>query len=245
MADLIDWQMAIECIPSIVEVFPVTLVMLVGSLFWGLLIAFATAIFQIYKIPVARQISAAYVDFIRGTPQILQLFLVYYAIPSILQKIGIDVSSFTKMFFVIIAFSVNVGAYLSETLRGAFLSVDCAQKEAAYSIGMTSVQVFCYIVLPQALKLAIPSMGNSIISLLKETSLAFNIGMIDMMGRAKTIGNVTHRFFEIYIAVALVYWGCSILLEFVFLWLENRLDKEGRQAHGKQRRNTVPDFSIP
>jgi His/Glu/Gln/Arg/opine family amino acid ABC transporter permease subunit len=236
---LIDLGFALRSIPSVLEMLPVTLFMLAASLVFGMLIAFATALCRVYKVPVAQSVSAGFVSFIRGTPYIIQLFIIYYVIPSLLQRAGISTGAITKMSYVIVSFSINSGAYFSETLRGALQSVDKAQIECAKSIGMSDVQTFVHIVLPQALKLALPSFGNSTISLLKETSLAFNIGILDIMGRAKTIGNVSLRFFEIYLAAAAVYWGTSIVLEFLFHFLEYRLDKEGRTLHMRQNNDAV------
>jgi His/Glu/Gln/Arg/opine family amino acid ABC transporter permease subunit len=233
---MIDLGFALRSIPSVLEMLPVTLFMLAASLAFGMLVAFATALSRVYKISLAQNISAAYVSFIRGTPYIIQLFIIYYVIPSALQRFGFSTGGITKMAYVIVSFSLNSGAYFSETLRGALQSVDPAQIECARSIGMSNFQSFIHVVLPQALKLALPSFGNSTISLLKETSLAFNIGILDIMGRAKTIGNVSLRFFEIYLAAAAVYWGTSIALEFLFRFLEYGLDREGRAG---QKKNAV------
>jgi His/Glu/Gln/Arg/opine family amino acid ABC transporter permease subunit len=236
---MIDLGFALKSIPSILEMMPVTLFMLALSLIFGMVLAFATALSRVYRIPAAWSISAAYVSFIRGTPYIIQLFIVYYVIPSILRSWGINTNGVSKMAFVIVSFSVNSGAYFSETLRASLLSVEKAQTDCAYSIGMSGFQAFIHITLPQALKLALPNFGNSTISLLKETSLAFNIGILDIMGRAKTIGNVSYRFFEIYLSAALVYWGTSIILEFLFRFLETVLDREGRALQSRRSKNAV------
>jgi His/Glu/Gln/Arg/opine family amino acid ABC transporter permease subunit len=236
---MIDLGFALRSIPSIVEMLPVTLFMLVISLAFGMALAFATALSRVYRIPGAQNISAAYVSFVRGTPYIIQLFIVYYVIPSILRGWGVNVNGISKMAFVIVSFSINSGAYFSETLRASLLSVEKAQTDCAYSIGMSGFQAFFHIVLPQALKLALPNFGNSTISLLKETSLAFNIGILDIMGRAKTIGNVSYRFFEIYLSAALVYWGTSIMLELLFRFLSTALDREGRALRLQQGKHAV------
>jgi His/Glu/Gln/Arg/opine family amino acid ABC transporter permease subunit len=235
----VDLGFALRSIPSVLEMLPVTLFILAASLVFGMLTAFATALSRVYKVPVARTISAAYVSFIRGTPYIIQLFIIYYVIPSVLQKAGVSTAAMTKMGYVIISFSLNSGAYFSETLRGALQSVDAAQIDCAKSIGMGDFQAFIHIILPQALKLALPSFGNSTISLLKETSLAFNIGILDIMGRAKTIGIVSLRFFEIYLAAAVVYWGVGIALELLFRFLEHELDRERKALHTRRNKDAV------
>jgi His/Glu/Gln/Arg/opine family amino acid ABC transporter permease subunit len=224
----IDLLFALQSLPSILTMLPVTLFMLAVSVVFGMTLAFATALSRVYRVPVIQKISKGYVSFIRSTPYIIQLFIIYYVIPSALRRWGININTLSKMTFVIISFIVSSGAFFSETLRGALESVDPSQIECARSIGMTGFQAFFHIRLPQSLKLALPSFGNTTISMLKDTALAFNIGVIDIMGRAKTIGNVSYRFFEVYLAAAAIYWGTSIVLGLVFESLEFYLDKEGR-----------------
>jgi L-cystine transport system permease protein len=121
-----------------------------------------------------------------------------------------------------LAFSVNLGAYLSETIRSSIEAVDRGQFEAANSIGMSQAQIMLKIVLPQALIVAIPNLGNTLISTVKDTSLIFMIGIVDIMGEAKIIGARGLAFFEIYIAVSIIYWFICIILEKCLNLLEKR-----------------------
>ena len=137
----------------------------------------------------------------------------------------IDIAAVPAILFVYIAFSFNVGAYLSETFRAAILSVEKGQIEGALSLGMTKFQSMIRIVLPQAFVYALPNLGNTIISLIKDTSLAFIISVVEMMGQAKIIGAQGLNFFEVYIVVAFLYWIICILVEKIVSILENRLRK--------------------
>ena len=164
---------------------------------------------------VINSIANGYVAFIRGTPPLLQLFLVFYGLPQVLGSIGIDINDWDKVVFAIITFSLNSGAFLSEIMRSSYLAVDIGQKEAALSVGMTNIQMLRRIIIPQAFDVAIPNLGNLVISLLKETSYVFTIGIIDIMGRAKLIGSNGYgvRQLESYIGLALIYWFMCIIIE--------------------------------
>src|SRR5690606_11176422 len=175
----------------------------------SLSIGMAAALIKIYKVPVLNVISSIYVSFIRGTPLLVQIYLVFYGIRKIiyfLQReygwlMSADVNSIPPEVYALLAFSINLGAYLSETIRSAIESVDRGQFEAAKAIGMTPTQMMLKIIFPQALSVAIPNLGNMFISTIKDTSLVFMIGVIDIMGEAKILGSRGLAFFEVYIAV--------------------------------------------
>ena len=203
----------------------ITLVALVA----GLLIGFIVALIKIYQVPVLKQIADLYVSFIRGTPLLIQIYLSYYGIPIVLQYVNlylgtnININDIAPIIFIFIAFALNHGAYASETIRGAIESVDKGQFEAAHSIGMTGFQTMRRIIIPEALKIALPNLGNNFLGLIKGTSLAFSISVVDIVAAANMIGARSYRFFEVYIVVALVYWiTCSILNSLVNL-IEKRL----------------------
>ena len=121
-----------------------------------------------------------------------------------------------------VVLSLNVGAFMSESIRGALLSVDEGQKEAAYSLGMTNLQLVTRIIIPQAVRVALPPLFNDVINLIKMTSLAFMLGVPDIMGAAKIEGAKTFRYFEIYAAVMLVYWVVIFILGLLHKWLEKK-----------------------
>lgn len=221
-------------IPSIIAQLlpklPITLLMTVVSAIIGLGLGFLIAVVKIRNIPVFTQICSVFVSFMRGTPQLVQLFLSFYGFPILVewlaQKMGVtaNVNAIPALVYVFIAFGLNEAAYTSETFRAALLSVNKNEIEAARSIGLTNVQTMMRIILPSALIVALPNLVNSFISLLKATSLAFTVTIIDIMGQTRIIAGANLRFFEAYIAVALVYWAMCLLIEQVAKRIERKLN---------------------
>jgi L-cystine transport system permease protein len=164
----------------------------------------------------------------RGTPTIIQLFLVYYGLPVLLGAIGIDVSDVSEIVFVILAYGLGIGAFLAEIIRGAINSVDAGQKEAAYAVGMKTYQVFYRVILPQALIVAVPNFTNLLIAYLKETSLAFTLGVVDMVGRAFALGNLNYHYLEIYIGLTVIYYIVCIFLQKGLSKFEFRIKRHER-----------------
>lgn len=229
MPKLFDPAYVIEGIPELLPYLPITLEIVLISAVFALFLGFAVALVKIKEIPVVKQIASIYVSYMRGTPLLVQLYVAYYGIPMILEYsnfyFGTDYSidSISSLVFVIFAFSLNEAAYASETIRAALLSVDKGQIEAGQSIGLTPRQVFFYITLPESLKVAIPSLGNIFIGLLKGTSLAFVCAVVEMTAASKLIAGRNLRFFEMYISLSLIYWGLSILSAQVFRFIERKL----------------------
>ncbi|MGN8230373.1 amino acid ABC transporter permease [Paenibacillus polymyxa] len=231
MEKLFDLDYMLKSLPQIVEYLPVTLWIAFVSMLLGGIIGLATALIRIYKVPVLAPLSTLYVSYIRGTPLIVQLFLVYYGIPKFLYYFQSEYG-FLQQFnvyvippelFALLSFSLNLGGYLSETFRAAIHSVDRGQFEAANSIGMSQTQIMLKIVLPQALTVALPNLGNTLISTVKDTSFIFMIGVVDMMGQAKIMGARSLAFFEVYVAVSLIYWLVCIIIERGLVVLEKRI----------------------
>ena len=226
---LFDIEFLLTSIPEILQQLPVTLLITLVAMVAGLLIGAIVALIRIYQVPVLKQLAGLYVSFIRGTPLLIQIYLSYYGLPIVMQYINlylgtnINVNGIAPIIFIFITYSLNEGAYGSETIRGAIQAVDKGQFEAAHSIGMTGFQTMRRIVIPEALKIALPNLGNSLLGLIKGTSLAFSISVVDIVAAADLIGARSYRFFEVYIVVALIYWiTCSILSALVNL-LEKRL----------------------
>ncbi len=203
-------------IPGLQYTIPLTII----TFAIGLLIAIAVAIVRVYKIKVIDQIVRFYVWVFRGTPLLVQLFIIFYGLPNI----GIQLSAWVAA---IITFSLNVGAYCSETLRGAILSVDKTQKEAALSIGMTNNQAIFYVILPQAFKNAISPLFNSLIALVKDTSLAANITVVEMFMAAQRIAANTYEPFALYCEVAVIYLIFCTALTYLQKYCEERLSRRG------------------
>lgn len=230
MENLLDIGFLIESFPAIVARLPITIGIAVGSMILSLFIGLATALIKIYRVPVLKTISSFYVSFIRGTPLLVQIYLVFYGIPKVIfffqTEYGwlqnVDVNIIAPEIYALLAFSINLGAYLSETIRSAIESVDRGQFEAAKAIGMSPTQMMLKIIFPQALTVAIPNLGNMFISTIKDTSLVFIIGVIDIMGQAKIMGSRGLAFFEVYIAVSIIYWILCIIVERLLTLVEKR-----------------------
>lgn len=221
---MVEWA---DLFVKVLEKLPLTLLMLVLSLFFGIILGVIVAIIRIKKNRGLYQVATLYLSFTRCTPLLVQLFLVYFGLPQLLLVFNIDINDWNRLIFLVIAFSFHVAAYLSEVFRSAYLAVGHEQLEAAYSVGMTYTQALWRIVLPQAFVISLPNLGNNIIELLKDTSLAFTIGIIDIMGQVRIILGNNHGMgmFEVYVVISLVYWGTCILIESVIGYLEKILQK--------------------
>ncbi|MCV0162728.1 amino acid ABC transporter permease [Pseudomonas aeruginosa] len=186
------------------------------SMVLGLILGFSVAVVRVTKVPVVSQIAAVYVSAFRGTLLLVQIFVLYYGLPSV----GIE---FTPVTAGILALTLNVAAYLSESMRGAILGIDKGQWEAGLSVGLTWGQTLWNIITPQALRLAVPSLSNSLISLIKDTSLISVITVTELMLATKEVIAETFQPLPLYLAAAGIYWLLSALFERVQKALENRL----------------------
>ncbi|HCG0555915.1 TPA: amino acid ABC transporter permease [Pseudomonas aeruginosa] len=189
------------------------------SMVLGLILGFSVAVVRVTKVPVVSQIAAVYVSAFRGTPLLVQIFVLYYGLPSV----GIE---FTPVTAGILALTLNVAAYLSESMRGAILGIDKGQWEAGLSVGLTWGQTLWNIITPQALRLEVPSLSNSLISLIsliKDTSLISVITVTELMLATKEVIAETFQPLPLYLAAAGIYWLLSALFERVQKALENRL----------------------
>ena len=196
--------------------FKMTIPLTVISFSIGLVIALFTALVQTAKVPVLWKLARFYVWIIRGTPMIVQLFVVYFGLPNI----GILLSAFASA---VLVFSVSVGAYCSETVRAAIESVPVGQMEAGYCVGMNYWQIMYRIVIPQALRTAFPPLSNSLIGLVKDTSLAYSISIVEIMATAQRIATRTYDYFLLYIEAAFVYLIFCTVLQWLQRYLEGKL----------------------
>lgn len=184
----------------------------------GLVIAVLTALARISTIKVFQIIARVYVSIIRGTPLLVQLFILFYGLPTI----GVVIDPFPAA---VIGFSLNVGAYASEVIRAAILSIPKGQWEAANTIGMTYVQSLRRVILPQASRVSIPPLSNTFISLVKDTSLASLILVTEMFRVAQQIAATNYEFLLLYGQAALIYWLVCFLLSLGQGRLEHRFDR--------------------
>ncbi|MGZ3181606.1 MAG: amino acid ABC transporter permease [Telluria sp.] len=195
-----------------------TLMFAVAAMVGGLALGFPTAIMRMSTWAVVRWPAAVYVSAMRGTPLLVQLFVIYYGLPSV----GIE---FTPVTAGVLALSLNAGAYLSESVRGAIQSVSPGQWRASFSLGLGYGQTLYHIVLPQALRIAVPSMSNTLISLIKDTSLVSVITMTELMLATKEVIAATFRPLPLYIAAACFYWVLSLAFEHLQRLAERRLNR--------------------
>lgn len=193
-----------------------TLFFAVSAMVLGLALGTLVALLRVLRVPVLAQLARLYVSIFRGTPLLVQVFIVYYGLPSI----GIEFSPVTAG---ILALTLNVAAYLSESLRGAVSGIGQGQWLAGTSLGLTHVQTLRYVVAPQALRTAVPSLSNSLISLIKDTSLVSVIAVTELMLATKELISTTFQPFPLYLAAAGVYWVLSLLFEQGQRVLEKRL----------------------
>ena len=198
-------------LPGLEVTIPLTAV----SFLLGLVVALLTALVQVAHVKVLRHIARFYVWIFRGTPMLVQLFVVFYGLPSL----GIILEAIPSA---IIVFSLNTGAYASETIRAAIESVPEGQLEAGYCVGMTYTQTMFRIILPQAMRTAFPPLSNSLIGLVKDSSLAANITVTEMFLAAQRIAARTYEPFVMYCEVGLMY----LLFCTVLTWLQRRLEKK-------------------
>jgi L-cystine transport system permease protein len=199
---------------AIFYTIPLTLI----SFICGLGLAVLTALARISDAKFLQMIARIYVSAIRGTPLLVQLFILFYGLPTI----GVTLDPWPSA---IIGFSLNVGAYASEIIRAAILSIPKGQWEAGYSIGMSSRQVLRRIIVPQAARVSIPPLSNTFISLVKDTSLASMILLTEMFRRAQEIATTNYEFLLLYTEAALIYWVICFILSIAQGRIENRLDR--------------------
>lgn len=223
MRDLFKWEYVWFFIPRLLEALPVTLMIVLVATLIGTLLGIIIALVRVEKVPVLSQIFTVLVSFIRGTPIYVQLFIVFFGIPMITQLFGIVGFQMDRMLAVYIAYGINVGAFFSEIFRSAILSVPDSQIEAAFSVGLTKWQTYRRIVFPQAIRIGLPSYGTTIIGLLQDTSVAFTLGILDIMGTIRSLSAVVYRSLEGYFVAAIIFILLSIILHYIFEWLEKRL----------------------
>lgn len=225
MEKAFDINMIAAFVPTLIGYLPVTLYILAVSLLFGFLLGLLLSLARIYHIPVLDQFARLYISFFRGTPIMVQLFIVFYGIPALTALIGIDTSKMDPLYAAIATYALSSAATAAEIIRGGVKSVDGGQTEAAYSIGLSGMQTFWRIVLPQAFVQAFPNIGNMVIGFLKDTSLAFSIGVMDMSGRGQTLITSSNHSLEVYIALSILYYAVAVLFERIFRWAEKRIKK--------------------
>ena len=215
-------------LPVILRFVPLTFGMAVGSMIGALVLAAILAVIRVLRIPVANQAAGVFISFFRGTPLLVQLFLFYYGLPQAIPAfVAID-----GVTAAMLGLTLHFAAYMAESLRGAILGVARDQWEAARAVGMTEGQTMRRIILPQAARVFAPTMVNYLVDILKSTSLAFTLGVTEMMGAAQKEAAGSFRYLESFLVVAIIYWIMVEVLSRVQAWLERRTE---RRATGGTR----------
>ncbi|GAV15686.1 amino acid ABC transporter permease [Paenibacillus sp. chi10] len=195
-----------------------TLLITIVSMFFGLLIGLVVAVARLKGNKFVRNVARIYVSIIRGTPVLVQIFIIYYGLPDF----GITLGPLNAAF---ISLSINISAYLSETFRGAILAVSSGQTEAAQSLGLTPWQTMWRVVLPQAARVAIPPMGNTFIGMLKETSLVSIVTVTELLRTAQLLIAQYYVAMPFFIAIAIMYWVMSLSFSAILNRIEAHLSK--------------------
>jgi len=224
------WTAFLGLLPAV----PTTIQITVVSVLCGFAIGTAVALCRMFRIPVLGRIAATYVTIVRGTPMLTHLLLIYAGLPLIVdglsEQFGWSFRSvqIPMIGFAYVSFSITAGAYLSEVVRSGLLAVNKGQLEAAYAVGMSTSQALRRIVFPQAFAAALPNLTNSVIGMLHGSTLAFTVSVVDINAQAEIVATTNWKFFEAYLAAALLFWGLTVLIERLSALLERRVTRYNR-----------------
>ena len=211
-----NFELMVQAMPLLLTGAVVTVKITALSVFLGILIGLFVGIARISTFKIVHLAAAVYVDFLRGTPLLVQIFLVYFALPVLTgQRIDPFVAA-------IAACSINSSAYVAEIFRAGIQSIDAGQMEAGRSLGMTWTQTMRYIIVPQAARRVIPPLGNEFIALLKDSSLVSVIGFEELTRRGQLIIARTYASLERWICVAIIYLVMTVSISRLVAWLERR-----------------------
>ena len=214
-----DWELFVSSLwPLLDGAVRGTIPLALISFAIGLVLALVLALMRLSSKRSLSVIARGYISIVRGTPLLVQLFVIFYGLPSI----GVTIEPWPSA---VVAFSINVGGYAAEVIRAAILSVPKGQWEAAYMIGMSHRRALTRIILPQAARVSVPPLSNTFISLVKDTSLASAILVTELFREAQQIAAFSQEFMLIYLEAALIYWVICLVLSTGQGFLEKRLDR--------------------
>ena len=247
MGKLFDVSLVFTSIPELLKKLPITLELALSAMLLGLALGLVMAIIKMKKIKILTQITNLLISLLRGTPVIVQLYVAFFGIPmffqAINQKFGTDlaVAKIPGFAYAMVALGLNQAGFMAEIIRSALQSVDNGQIEAAHALGMTYAQALRRIILPEAIEVALPTLGNSLISIIKGTSLAFTCAVVEITAQGQIIGGKTYRFFEVYVSLAIIYWVITLIIEQLIRVIENKIripdQVELASANGEGKKN--------
>lgn len=229
MGKLFDWKLVFTAIPELLEKLPVTLELAGLAMVLGLVLGLLMAIAKMKKIFILTPLTNIIISVIRGTPVIVQLYIAFFGIPMFFKYLNgrfgtnlavADISGFT---YAAVALGLNQSAFSAEIIRSALQAVNEGQIEAAQALGMSYVQTLRHIILPQAFEVALPTLGNSLISIIKSTSLAFTCAVVELTAQGRIIAGRSYRYFELYLSLAIIYWVITIIIEQAIKWVEKKI----------------------
>ncbi|UOY94604.1 amino acid ABC transporter permease [Ectobacillus sp. JY-23] len=225
---VIDVPFIFIALVEIIKALPLTLIITIVPLLVGFAIGIIVAFIRLYKVKGLHHIADFYVSFLRGTPILLHIMLIYLGLPMIIDQIAayygwsFKSNEIPILLFVLIAFSLTASAYMSEIIRAGILAVSRGQIEAAYSVGMSVPQAMRRIVFPQAVTAVLPNLCNIFVGFLHTSSIAFIVSQKELNGAANIVASSNLKFLESYIAVAIIYWTLTMIAEWITALLERR-----------------------
>lgn len=228
---MIDWAFIAEAFPQVLASIPVTLLLVFVSIPIGWMLGILIALIKNAKVPVLYQISVVFVSFMRSVPMVVVLFVAYYSVPLIIQSyttsigLSVNVDAVPAAAYAICAFIFEQAAYSSEVFRSAILAVDKGQLEAAESVGMTKTVAYLRIVLPQAITSALPNLNGLFVGLVQGTSLAYFVGVYEVMATSNLLATSSYAYIEAYLMATVIYEVLSFVFNRIFRVIEGRASR--------------------
>jgi len=239
--NLIDFGAIGDYTVALLPYIPLTLALSVAATALGTVIGLALALVKLARVPVLSQITAVLVSYLRGTPILVQLLLNVNAVPIAILYLNhafgtaYDALALSPFLVATLTFAMNEAAYSSESIRAALLSVDRREIEAAHALGMTGWQTLRRVTIPSAAVVAFPTLVNNFIGMLKQSSLAFVVSVVEVTAYAKIIGARDYRFFEAYLATAIIYWALTVIVEQIARVVERRMQRPRPAGRASRR----------
>lgn len=226
---LFDIKLVFTSVSELLDKLPITLGLALSAMVLGLILGLLMAIIKVKNIKGLTQITNLFISLLRGTPIIVQLYVAFFGIPMLLKAINyrfgteFAVADIPGFVYAMIALGLNQSGFMAEIFRSALQSIDNGQIEAASAIGMTYTQALRRIIIPETFEVALPTLGNSLISIIKGTSLAFTCAVVEITAQGKIIGGRTYRYFEVYVSLAIIYWVITIIIEQLIKQIEKKI----------------------
>ncbi|MCI5950294.1 MAG: amino acid ABC transporter permease [Parolsenella sp.] len=228
---MIDWAFIAEAFPQVLASIPMTLLLVFVSIPIGWVLGILIALIKNAKVPVLYQVSVVFVSFMRSVPMVVVLFVAYYSVPLIIQSyttsigLSVNVDAVPAAAYAICAFIFEQAAYSSEVFRSAILAVDKGQLEAAESVGMTKTVAYLRIVLPQAITSALPNLNGLFVGLVQGTSLAYFVGVYEVMATSNLLATSSYAYIEAYLMATVIYEVLSFVFNRIFRVIEGRASR--------------------